>query len=470
MAEDKYVGLVDVTKALQDVTRLIERRETLLEMMFRDDRYQDFLNQEEDQTDEDLGGGGGGGSSVSGGGNLLDLIPAAVSFVGSKLLGDDETAGEGAPTQKFKDGGVVGASSLIPGVSNTSQSQPTGTSSLEKSGFDDTFLKNISTKLEDDFDLDPMIKKGFGDALSMPARAAAAHLVDLMSKIPAQTPEQKQIIKNNIQDIANAYGLNKATIITKMESNMREQNIFEKIGGFFRGLFPGNPSDPPGPPGPTGDPGSDGSDGSPAAAPATGSGGLLQSYSNTVNNVNNAIKSFLGIKSEDAETKPSTGSTTGATKEQVGDLGSGKAKPIPVESLAGNTPGEEQKSSSPVAAYSSFVNSVNSAFSSFTNMFGGGANAPAAPVKTSAAIDPAAAPATNLTELTEKTITENRQMQQEKVELASAKLQVPAAPLPATGTDSSPLNGMGDSASQTTKRSPFFEVYANSSQYSTLEA
>ena len=103
-------------------------------------------------------------------------------------------------------------------------------------------------------------------------------------------------------------------------------------------------------------------------------------------------------------------------------------------------------------------------------MFGGGVDAPAAPVQTAAAVDPAAPPATNLTELTEKTITENRQMQQEKVELASAKLQIPAAPLPATGTTNSPLNGMGDSASQTTKRSPFFEVYANSSQYSTLEA
>ena len=465
MADDKYVGLIDVTRALQDVTRLMERRETLLEMMFRDDRYQDFLNQEEDQTEEDLGAEGGGGSSVSGGGNLLDLIPAAISFVGSKLSGDD-SAGEGAPTQKFKDGGVVGMSPMLPGLSQPSQTSPTGTSSLEQSGFDDTFLKNISNKLEDDFDLDPLVKKGFGQALSMPARAAAAHLVDLMSKIPAQTPEQKQIIKNNIQDIANAYGLNKATVITKMESNMREQNIFEKIGGFFRGILPNAPSGPPGLPGPPGDTPPSGDPNAAPAAPATGAGGLLQSYSNTVNSVNNTVKGLLGIKTEDTETKPSTESTTGATKEQVGDLGSGKAKPIPVESLAGNTPGGEQKQS-PVAAYSSFVNSVNNTFSSFSKMFGGGAaDAPAAPVQTSAAIDPAAAPSTNLSELTERTITENRQMQQEKVELASAKLRAPAAPLPATGTTSSSLNEMGDSASQDTRRSGYFEVYANTSQYS----
>lgn len=465
MADDKYVGLIDVTKALQDVTRLMERRETLLEMMFRDDRYQDFL-QQEDEQDTLPGEDDSGVSSPSGGSKVSDLLPALFSTVSSMFNRDDDDAGEGAPTQKFKDGGVVGTSPMMPGMlSSPSQTNPTGTTSLEKSGFDDTFLKNISNKLEDDFDLDPMVKKGFGQALSMPARAAAAHLVDLMSKIPAQTPEQKQIIKNNIQDIANAYGLNKATVITKMESNMREQNIFEKIGGFFRGILPNAPSGPPGPPGPPGDTPPSGDPNAASAAPATGAGGLLQSYSNTVNSVNNTVKGLLGIKTEDTETKPSTESTTGATKEQVGDLGSGKAKPIPVESLAGNTPGEEQKQS-PVAAYSSFVNSVNNTFSSFSKMFGGGAaDAPAAPVQTSAAIDPAAAPSTNLSELTEKTITENRQMQQEKVELASAKLQAPAAPLPATGTTSSSLNEMGDSASQDTRRSPFFEVYANSSQY-----
>lgn len=462
-----YVGLVDVTKALQDVTRLIERRETLLEMMFRDDRYQDFLQAEDEQ--EDLPGedsvsppSGGGGAKVS------DLLPALFSTVSSMFNRKDD-AGEGAPTQKFKDGGVVGSSSLIPGVSNTSQSQPTGTSSLEKSGFDDTFLKNISNKLEDDFDLDPMVKKGFGNALSMPARAAAAHLVDLMSKIPAQTPEQKQIIKNNIQDIANAYGLNKATVITKMESNMKEQNIFQRAGSFLMSLLPGG--NPPGPPGPPGPPPADTK--TPPTSPSTTNNTFLQSYSDTVGGLNNlaggafdSAKKFFGIKTEETEEKPSGASPAGQEKEKIGDLGSGKPKPIPVESLAGNAPGQEQKQS-PVAAYSSFVNSVNSAFSSFTNMFGGGVDAPAAPAKTAAAIDPAAPPATNLTELTEKTITENRQMQQEKVELATAKLQVPLTPAAPSPTSRSALNGLAgtENAVQKTRKSAYFEEYASSSQY-----
>ena len=79
MADDKYVGLVDVTKALQDVKRLIERRETLLEMMFRDDRYQDFL-QKEDQQEEVAGEDDSEVSAPGrGSGKISDLLPALFS-------------------------------------------------------------------------------------------------------------------------------------------------------------------------------------------------------------------------------------------------------------------------------------------------------------------------------------------------------------------------------------------------------
>jgi len=80
MADDKYVGLIDVTKALQDVTRLMERRETLLEMMFRNDRYQDFL-QKEDEQDTLPGEDDSGVSSPSGGSKVSDyFLPCFLQY------------------------------------------------------------------------------------------------------------------------------------------------------------------------------------------------------------------------------------------------------------------------------------------------------------------------------------------------------------------------------------------------------
>jgi len=69
--------------------------------------------------------------------------------------------------------------------------------------------------------------------------------------------------------------------------------------------------------------------------------------------------------------------------------------------------------------------------------------------------------------LTEKTITENRQMQQEKVELATAKLQVPLTPAAPSPTSRSALNGLAgtENAVQKTRKSAYFEEYASSSQY-----
>ena len=74
-------------------------------------------------------------------------------------------------------------------------------------------------------------------------------------------------------------------------------------------------------------------------------------------------------------------------------------------------------------------------------------------------------PVTNLTELTDKVITENRQAIQEKTEVTMQKMQAPpppprpvAPPSSATGTD-------GPNSESDSKVSPFFDVYANTAQF-----
>jgi len=471
MADDKYIGLVDVTKSLQDLTKVIERRNVMLEMMFKDDLRSDFLAEEESQTSEDVDDEEDAVDSVKPGGvSLWNLIPLAMSAItggGSENNSDDGST----PTQKFAKGGVVGTTPIIPGaVPQQTPNAPGSSTSLEKSGFDDTFLNNISTKLEDDFDLDPLLKKGFGDALGLPARAAAAALLDLMSKIPAQTPEQKEILRENIREISSAYRLNKASIVTKMEENVNEQSIFDKIGNFFRGIPSALGLTPPPPPNPT----VTNLPSSPTSA------GLTPQHQGPV--IPSATPPQATPPSTPAATPPAAPAATppaapvgskgyGRDPGNVSDAGPHKATKMPLEPLAGAATGFATGGIPGAVAggFGSMVNNIKQSFlqsigidQSTASVMGAGTSAALSPSS-----DPGAAPATNLSELTEKTIAENRAFQQEKVELATAKLQVTTEPpMMGSTTSSSPLNSMEASmASEDTSRSPYFLEYADSSTY-----
>ena len=94
----------------------------------------------------------------------------------------------------------VDAAQNIP-VAGTSKIQDLDDAGL---GEDDT-KKNVDKKLEDDFEIDPKMKKAFGDALALPAKSAAVALIDLLEKIPAPSKEASKILNRNMTKIANAF-------------------------------------------------------------------------------------------------------------------------------------------------------------------------------------------------------------------------------------------------------------------------
>ena len=74
-------------------------------------------------------------------------------------------------------------------------------------------------------------------------------------------------------------------------------------------------------------------------------------------------------------------------------------------------------------------------------------------------------PVTNLTELTDKVITENRQAIQEKTEVTMQQMQAPPPPPPAPTPPTSATGFDGPNSESDSKVSPFFDVYANTAQF-----
>ena len=84
--------------------------------------------------------------------------------------------------------------------------------SLAKGGMDgDDKKKNVDKSLEKDFKVDPKMKKAFSDAMALPAKSAAVALIDLLEKIPAPSKEASKILNRNITKIANAFKLGAAS-------------------------------------------------------------------------------------------------------------------------------------------------------------------------------------------------------------------------------------------------------------------
>ena len=83
---------------------------------------------------------------------------------------------------------------------------------LEDAGMDaESTEESIEKKLDDDFEIDPKMKKAFSDAMALPAKSAAVALIDLLEKIPAPSKEASKILNRNITKIANAFKLGAAS-------------------------------------------------------------------------------------------------------------------------------------------------------------------------------------------------------------------------------------------------------------------
>ena len=237
----------DLNTNIGGIKNLIEDRNKLMNFMFKEDRYNDFLLAEKLQSMGDVGGLkvqpiSGRGMDLS---PINDLLPNTIEHdVAGKIdpkivrmprnqTNRKDTArnpsskrnwtqnlnpmnwfgnNNNNKTKKLAKGG------FIPSLSGFS---PKGTSvkSLEQSGFDDTFQKNISSKLEDDFAIPDSLKRAFGEAMELPLRASAAMISDLISKIPAQDSNTKSIINESLSEVANAFHLSKTNLTNEVSSS-----------------------------------------------------------------------------------------------------------------------------------------------------------------------------------------------------------------------------------------------------------
>ena len=119
---------------------------------------------------------------------------------------------------------------------------------LEDAGIGEDQVKNrVKKDLEDEFDIDPKMKKAFMDALALPVKSAAVAITDLLEKIPAPSREASKILNRNINKISDAFNLGAAS--TEVANDEADNDNKSKKGTVLGGiiskifnLFTGNKS------------------------------------------------------------------------------------------------------------------------------------------------------------------------------------------------------------------------------------
>ncbi len=241
-AEEPKVTLADLYKAILSIKDLIEDREALLQSMFKEDLYKDFLMQEAQQS------GAVGVNSMDPTGDAIDITPLSPEMpdevdyqsVQSKrdahpedggptvqegLDLNDKADGNGS-TKKFKAGGLTGGTDPF---SAFSPADSTSSQSLSESGFDDTFEKNISDKLEKDFQIDGRLKEAFGASLALPMKAAAAGLMQVFKMIPSIGigGNINNIVNNNLSAISKSLGISSENVT--QTGDTASTNLFQSV-------------------------------------------------------------------------------------------------------------------------------------------------------------------------------------------------------------------------------------------------
>lgn len=254
MAQTKLEHLDD---NINGIKNLIEDRNKLLGFWFKEDQYDDFLLAEKLQSMQDTAGLNvqpvkAGSLDLSPINNLLPneirhnvagrIDPQIVNLPTPAQVASAPTAKRNPknPTnnnqgnkKKNNQGNNKNkkTSKLASGGITTSFSSPS-VKSLAETGFDDTFYKNISSSIEDDFRISDVLKKAFGDAMALPVRAAAAALSDLISKIPIQSETQKNVLNENISSVSSAFHLQRNAsiqeIINRQKTNVEGSETVNK--------------------------------------------------------------------------------------------------------------------------------------------------------------------------------------------------------------------------------------------------
>ena len=92
---------------------------------------------------------------------------------------------------------------------------------------EDDAVDKVKKDLSDEFEVDEKMKKAFSDALALPAKSAAVAMTDLLEKIPAPSKEASKILNRNISKLAAAFNLGAASAEV---ANDEEDNDSDESG------------------------------------------------------------------------------------------------------------------------------------------------------------------------------------------------------------------------------------------------
>ena len=180
---------------------LVQDRNRLLKSMYRQDLFQDFLLAEKLQSLDDTGGLDVQPISRKG----FDLSP--VNEIAPNTIQVNKPSQQSQPKQ-MRQGGVVGNNPIIdmlPDSSGTYQPQTNKqTESLAEAGVTNDLTK-VTGAVLDDFKIDDKLAKAFSESMALPARAAAVALADLLSKI--SIPGSSDIVKTEVQKVSSAFNV-----------------------------------------------------------------------------------------------------------------------------------------------------------------------------------------------------------------------------------------------------------------------
>ena len=201
MYRDKLTKTIrNLNLKFEGLSELLEDRNLLLKVLMGKEMREDFLLSERLQSLDEVGG-----YDVKAMTRNADLSPVNEMMPPLNIGQSEDDEGE----VPFKEGGAVGIQPIvdISAESLGTEPSPAGESyqSLEDSNALVPLDKAAETIVED-FEVDKKFKKAFETAMMLPSKAAAASLMDTMSKTPSQG-EGTTIIKKNLSVLQSAFKL-----------------------------------------------------------------------------------------------------------------------------------------------------------------------------------------------------------------------------------------------------------------------
>ena len=162
-----------------------------------------------------------------------NLVPDPVAAMGVDPVTGEYLSKEDR-IRKFKERKALRAMGIDPDLPQAGEISKVDT--LEDAGIGEDQVKNrVKKDLEDEFDIDPKMKKAFMDALALPVKSAAVAITDLLEKIPAPSREASKILNRNINKINDAFNLGAAS--TEVANDEADNDMKNKKGTVLGGII-----------------------------------------------------------------------------------------------------------------------------------------------------------------------------------------------------------------------------------------